>query len=501
MNEALTAEPVGQGGSWQVVHLGAGACRELPTYEATGFAKLVLVETDPLRFRQLVERTAGDSRITVIEALVAATAGPVTFYRYNLPDAGSMRHPTGLKTLFPGLRVVAEERRDAVGVADLLDGLNLCEDRPLKIIVDLPGEEASVLHALAQAKWLPRLDVVDVFTGALPLYEGSESATGLTAWMADRGFDLVETSASEDPDRPRLSFRRNPVVLRLRLLETQVAELSAALDDKRAVATAFERDLEQVRADRDSILDRLRMVEAEKTLLAERAAAIEEEKTQFGERLAILKRQCDHAEQERRNEVQVVEAQRGELERLTKTAEALAAKLQQAESRLADVVTENDTLAAERIALAEREAVWNAERDRLEGSVNDLATKLAGANGRLEGEVKRRDEVQALVQSLQDELQAATGELGKLRQQSSEDAAKIEKGVNELAAARDEIKELKMQLDAATRKQAIDADKMAAIELERKEVQGRQVVLDREIGRAEAQIDLIKDLLLRDVGI
>lgn len=245
-----------------LIHLGAGVCSELNAYLERQPKRLVLVEADPKLADALQMRINGKPHVQVHCMAVSGRPGPATFHRYNLPDAGSLHIATGLFDLFPGLKAVEQIPVEAVSPTVLLKGLELRPAQSNKLVIDLPGEEMSVLRALQDDRLLSLFGHLLLHCGRAPLYEGSESAAVILEWLREQGFDLISEDSSRDPERPCWELRRNAAHLRIMDLEQQAIKLQEQL-------TRAKEEASVLASERQTLLDQANKSKAEQVKLAE----------------------------------------------------------------------------------------------------------------------------------------------------------------------------------------------------------------------------------------
>lgn len=359
-----------------LIHLGVGRCSELDEHLAREPGLLVLVEADPQLAEDLERRLAGRDNAQVINAGVAAESGDRTYYRYNLPAVNGLRQATGLRAVYPGLRLIEERPIQALSIRQLLDSLNLAPDRSNSLIVELAGEEAAILEALEAEDRLHRFCEIELVAGRDALYEDAVPADQVLDWLIERGFKVQEEDATQDPDRPRWRLRRDDRMLELRELRAKVLRLVAERDERATQAASMAKEIEILKQAREELADKVRLVED-----------------------------------------QLVQSQR---------------------------------------ASEQREQKLREEADRRAGE--------------LEKEVE-------------------------LRKNAEKRAAELEAALVALRKQRDDLSKEQEAQQGAAKALAVE------METERADMQIRQSLLGQEMTRAEAQIDLIKDLLLRDVGV
>lgn len=212
-----------------IVHFGAGRGDDLDQYLAANPAKILLVEAEPVAAARLAARTAGMPEVKVVAGAVAAVSGKVSLKRFNLPAFNSLREPTGLRTLFPGLRLKREEEVEALAPSELLAGLNLATDGGNWLIVDTPGQEAAIIEAMRDSGDLASFERIDLVCGQEALYGGGVPADELLQLLREEGYEVVACDEESDPDLPRWTLRRDPVKLENRELRQRLAARQAEL--------------------------------------------------------------------------------------------------------------------------------------------------------------------------------------------------------------------------------------------------------------------------------
>jgi hypothetical protein len=137
-----------------LVHLGAGHCTKPDTCLRLQSKQLLLVEADPDLADMLLSRTDNLPQVEVSCAAVAGRPGTATFYRYNLPEAGSLHAASGMLQFFPRLTVVEQLHMETVSPVTLVQPLQLQVQQENHLVIDLPSEELPVLQVLHRAQQL-----------------------------------------------------------------------------------------------------------------------------------------------------------------------------------------------------------------------------------------------------------------------------------------------------------------------------------------------------------
>lgn len=184
-----------------ILHIGAGVGHELADYLAAGPESITLVEPNPEALKELRRLAAGQANVDIIPAAVTENDGTAPLQVLNFAALSSLREPTGLRKLFPGVRIVAQPEVDTISAVSLLGQLELDEDKTHWLIVDAPGEEQAIFQALLDSDQLHRFCHISLHSGNTPLYEGGSDVRTLLDWLAGQGYRL-QSIGRHDPDRP-----------------------------------------------------------------------------------------------------------------------------------------------------------------------------------------------------------------------------------------------------------------------------------------------------------
>ena len=431
-------------------------------------SELVLVSPRPVSFPGLLN----DTPLRHMAGVLDEKSGEVELIAYNFPDLVSLASPTAaLKTLLPGLREKERIAASKIDYGSLQAALKLSPD-PLTIWIDLPGEEAAILDALAKIDVLDRTEEIVLRCGVEAFFVGADDEAHIRQRLMERGFAVTATN-DDDPDWPELVCCADLQARRIAKLEgeletvasscsgfeselrTTIGQLSAATAEREALRKA----LDQSRTTQET-LDRT-LSEMQATISARDVSLHASEAT-------IEKLTAD-----------LTEARTAADARAKELAEAQAA----ISARDADLSEARMGADAQAKELKETQALSQARFTYLNEAKAALATRDAEL---LESQKQKAD--------LKTELDEARKSL------AAKDAALVEaKSMSE--ARRVALEEAKASVAAkdkslADQKLKSDAEAQRIIELENKVRLSRE-----ELRRSEGQIAIIKDLLLREVGL
>lgn len=210
-----------------IVHLGAGYCSELASYLDSGAQRIALVEPNPEIHPELARHAESHSNIRILPVAVAAEAGKRALRTLHYADLSSLRRPTGLFELLPGIRQTGQVVVDTVAAHELPERLGLNNGENNWLVLDTPGEEAAIITALAQRRQLNHFDRIIIRAGAESYYDGASSATQIVDQLEGHGYQIEAALDDSDQDWPRCHLRLNPKAIECRRLKREVESLTA----------------------------------------------------------------------------------------------------------------------------------------------------------------------------------------------------------------------------------------------------------------------------------
>ncbi|NEX17019.1 MAG: hypothetical protein C1943_10410 [Halochromatium sp.] len=449
----IAAETNRAAGTTLVVGAGHGA--ELQLLRRLEQQRLVLVEPHPQYASELSARI----RPTDGEEVWPLAIAPDSTQPRKLLVLSNLRYsslcePGRLLEHGPNLRKQAPIEVSVRTLADAIETVAPQTDANNLLILDAPGLGVELLEC-TDGSLIQRFAWLIVHASAVPeLYRGEQSHEKGTERLAGLGFVRVE----EDPDAlyPEVVtlYRRDDHRIEVLRQQNQVERLHSELSEARERASwraqQYQHQLAELGAERDGLLQRLQAADEVNARLTASQATLTEERDAQAARAERLQQELDEQRASERDLAR-------QLRSMTDQRDAQAARVAAAESRLEALDTEIARLTRDKQALGEAQDVQAHQLSTL----NDEVSQLRAERARL------HEEKQAL-------------EAGR------EEQAK--RGANELIA----------KLDRAEQKLSTQQQRIDQLEYELTESSSRQRLLDEELIKAEAQLDLVKDLLLRE---
>lgn len=440
-----------------IVHLGAGLCRELKNFLTYNPEKILLVEADPERAEALKNNVVDSDNIEVYHTAVSQSAGKATLHRYNLADVNSLSKPTGLLELFPGLKELESLEVKTLPPSQLIASCDLDDNGDNWLIIDTPGEEMRILKELQKAGHLQLFKYLSLNCGRAPLYEGAVAGIKIVDWLQDEGFDLIATDDDEDPDRPCWTLKRNNLILRYKKLLQHFKNLQDESKQKKAKIDKYKKKIDELtrlcKKREDQLNEDLVKHDMHKAELGEKTKAIDDLEIDNKE----LTNQLHGKEQQIQELAQLRNEQASQIEKHLQVQDKQEAFLQEKINAIQELSEKNQEL---------QDQIEKKEQ-RIHHLVKEHEEKLKQLNEKevqVNKESTEKAELKALNNKYQQQLKQQNEELEKLRQQ--------------LETEKQKAQDHSLQLQ--------------------EEQQYRQQLIDQEVLKVEAQLELIKDILIRD---
>ena len=443
--------------------IGAGNGSQLPGWRQLTASQLMLVEAHPRQAEELARRLRGDQGEHLLTLAVTADEQPMaTLQPLNNLAYSSLNAAIGLFEHYPNLRSGEALQVPARSLGQLLAEQALDEQQPHLLLLAAPGQAMQLLQGTPAS-------VLQAFTWLLiecssePLYRGDAGASDISAWLQGLGYDLVASDPDAIYPQSQLLFKRNSSAVERLRLSSEVAELRL-----QQVHTA--------QTSQQQIAALQQQVQQRDAALVEQTRLANERQTQI-DMLAKEKSELATAHNALAKDKIALGVARDEQ---TKLANERQAQIEALAHEKAELTAARDALAKDKIALTQ---------------ARNEQTKLAS---------ERQTQIDALAKekselaTAHDALAKDKTELTKTRDEQTKLANERKAQLDKITAERDQV-----QKSVAEQKKSLDnaQQQIKTLENETSESQQRQQLLQEELVKAEAQIELIKDLLLREPGL
>ncbi|MGE6512615.1 hypothetical protein [Vreelandella aquamarina] len=433
-----------------LVHLGSGPSPALTAYIQAA-EHIWLVDACPEAQASLNSLTASQPNVHVSSALVDVEERAATFYRYSLPWA-SGPHPLSDELLqrYPGIKTLNTHEQTTTAIHHLMAEMAVAKQQHNVLIMELGAQNVPLMHALEQQGWLSAFTYVVVIPAPRTPLRLEELPSGVQAVA------IPPSSVAHLLPEPSEAtvLQRHPL-----LLETQ--RLQAALTNA-----------EQRQQETTQQIEALTKANNDANQQAEQhaqALTAEQEKT------ARLTKERDQLAQQR-DEAKQTAAQQAE-----QHAQALKAE----QEKTAQLIEERNQLTQQRDEEWHKGERLTKERDELKHQLEEAHKQREEALHQNHQNFQAKNTAETRVAQLEKELEVAV-------QKAKEHEQALMAERDKLSTLSEEYDQLHIQL----------ADSLTSVETTKKQLiqeqQHRQEIIDQELLKAEAQLDLIKDILIKD---
>lgn len=512
-----------------IIYIGCGASVAMDTLAGQA-ERLWLIDAADQVIEQLrLQAETQDLPVCIQQVLVLPQTQQSTFYEYSLPWVnGPTQADDSLHRLYPGLCRTRETQQQGLGVVELLrqclanaEQTEACTNNLL--IIDLEQQTQALLHALAESDVLhcfAQVLVVPPHRGqpiSLPssLQEAHEplpagvpqntQAYQLAQWVLELQRlqqQLAQTRVSEQKHKDwahslkqQLESSRQEDAAKaaalqqaeqqLNELTTQCGHLSQQRDEQTKLADERQAQLQQRTQERDAkngellqLQQQLANIKASEQKHKDWANTLKQQLEQAEQQLNELAKQCEHLSQQRDEQSRLADERQAQLQHYAQGLDAKSTELSQLQQQL------SESKASEQ----KHKELANSLKQQLDQARQEDATKDA--------ELKQGKQQQSELVTLRDGLVRQRDEQAKL---ANERQAQLQQRTQERDAKAAELAEmtkqrdqLKQELETATQKAKTSQQ---CLEHEQAE---RWQHIDQELLKTEAQLSLIKELLLSD---
>ncbi len=481
--------------------VGAGGGAELPALRRLGSRRLILAEAYPRFAEELAQRIRPDQGEEVWPLAIVATDGPLARLRVlNNPRDSSLKPPEGLLKHYPNVRITSEIDVPVRTLADAAEQLALDAEGDHVLVIDAPGQ-ADELLSLVPESTLQTFSTIVVRCGVEPLYTDDRSAIEVRSRLQDIGFDhAIEGTETIFPHTSILMVRE-PMRVRIRQLESALVEVEARRDAATRVASERAARIEELSADAETHAVRLSELEASLDVAREEISRVAGERDACSELAQRLKAKIEADASE-------ISQLRDDLSLAVKERERLSSECDSQTRLVTERAVVLDQLVRARDAAIQQVAALKGEVDNVQAQISSLAEERDSISARL---VERDHKLQ--------ELAAALEDAARIAQANEQRAQAAERSLDQLRSEHDDLAKLSAkrasEIEALTRARVASEERASALErriveqqkrieqLESESAQAlvRQQLMQEEFVKAEGQIELIKDLLLREPGL
>ncbi len=353
------------------VILGAGNVDDLPGLLNNGYERALLVEADPDLARQAEASTAEFSSrgvtIAVKNVVIAREAGSAMLQRFNLPRFSTTQGPTGLRTLYPGLRVTSRVEVPAANLQTLLDGLVLDADHKNMLLIDMPGLAHVIVNQLIEFEMLKAFRTIELRTGEESLFDGCPPGADIAELLVPHGFRLDKRLQPSGPDRPTW-------VLSMDVLRLENQALQQEIDTIKNQLVSARNEGEARRAENQQLREKLAAAEREHGV---KARALGEENRSLAQQLKAAEKTHNQDNQTHRDELGTVQEQlskaKKQVETLEREVEKLREKLADSESSVGQLRKRNEKLTTQ---VGQKDQVIETR----DGEIAELGERLQRCN-------------------------------------------------------------------------------------------------------------------------
>ena len=496
------------------VHVGIGEGKgESSVWTQWSFTKALVIDAEPINADVLNTNPQSEVFIDLRSNVIAETEGRVTYFVGSNPSENGLIDPSLLRMVWPSLTLSHQTQRDATtldrAAADILNVFTDHNAEPLWLIIDtLPG----VRILSGGAKLLEASSLVCVRALAEAGFRGEPAGADLAAvdlFLEGKGFTRVVYLPGLNPKIGHALYARKQV-----LVVTSPAEIEALQEQTQVKETALHQ-LAEAKQTAEALTASLQLSsENRQTLQVKLDATLQERDTALAASTTL--------NSQLQEQTQAKEAALNQLDQANQSAEALKASLEQSTQNMQALHVQLDTIVHERDAVQANSAALFAQLQEQTQAKEEALHQLTQASqsaealkATLEQSIQNQQALQAQLEATVRERDVSQANSAALGSQLQEQTQAKEAALNQLAqanqskeAALRQLSDMQQSFDNVTAKLKVtettlekELGQVQRLSAENQELSHRQQLMNEELVKAEGQISLIKDLLLREQGI
>ncbi|AEY02698.1 hypothetical protein GU3_14725 [Oceanimonas sp. GK1] len=441
-----------------LIHIGCGTQPPLTLYRQLA-EKTVLVDAADAVVNTLQQQASETpQKVEVLQRVIAASTQPVCFYEYNLNWVSSLKPaPEELKVLYPGLALLRQNEHTATGLPDFLGSISCGQPGTNLLILDLQDQAENLLQALAQTNLLqsfccivlPHHQQQALRINNLPLQlhpAAGQLPAELTQVLKQPEVYILH------PWLQQLADQQNTIAG----LQQQQTHLQAGKAQMEQALQQAEQSAKQQQGELNEVKQSFDAISAENTTLRQQLTQAQQQYTESSTERQSLQQQLQSQTQLQQTLEQQNQQLQAQYQQATQAVQSAGQTIERLNEQIKGLQSENEAFRAEISELQQRLQTRDAEQNTLRQQLDEANKQKEHALHQNHINHEGWKAEQARTAQLEQELNHANNELEQARQQAQQTSLQLVQ-----------------------------------------EQSSRQQLIEQEVMKAEAQLELIKDVLLR----
>ncbi|MDG3088656.1 hypothetical protein P7F88_22365 [Vibrio hannami] len=479
----------------KVLWLGVGQAREAEQILELNPEKLVVVEALTEISKKLKRKFSNNQSVDVVNDIISKDGKSNTFYKVTPAKFSGLVEQANLTALYPNAKVEVFTEHQTTSVNDFIGSYEFDVSRLNILIMELNGYETELVKS-CNKRLIKSFDIIIIGNG-------NHINSEVQAKISER---LEESCFSSYESDKYLVYKKDSKLVALGEFRKQIADLQNENLDLRqinenAVQQFFvlQQTNEQVLKEKLTAQDRsqhlqtnLEQLRVEVTSLQTANKDLQEINEHSIVQFQKLKAECDQLLSDKNKAIEECSLLQNELEENSQNFEIIHTDLKATNAKLSQKNTELCSTISDIQAHLEHEEIEH----------ND---KLALLESQLAQQIKRTDEEQQSHQAQKKLAESLKLQLDSIQKEKNANINDLKKQLEERTKQRDaEIhwhQENKKWAESLQKENEKLKNALEDKKTKSKEMEFRKVELQNEITIFEAQLELIKDVVLKDRGL
>ncbi len=327
-----------------IVHVGAGLCHELPSYEELRPQKIVLIEADNQQVSKLQNSTQSKINIDVLAYAVADNKQQTLKILSNQRDS-SLLIPDKILDFYPSLTIVDEQPVTTETLSNLLHSYALDKNHHHVLIIEVQGVEFQIIKTTSESL-LQQFSGIIIRSSTEQLYKQDQHEK-IIDLLGPIGFDHEHQENEKfSPIFQKLYFRRNHEKIELLQSQQQIKKLSIEAQEQTKLLAEYQNNIKKLKLECNiqtkAVLERQRQIEELNQVKDEQIKLSEEYQHKIQKLTGEAQKDIEELTKDRNAQIKTATEKQTQIEQLNKAKQEQTKLTAKAHKKIEELTKERD---------------------------------------------------------------------------------------------------------------------------------------------------------------
>lgn len=227
------------------MYITIGQIESLKSQLRKDYKKIIALVPHPSLFKEMQQLAEDYRHLQWQAASVTIDSSAATLNVTNLASLSSQHLPTGIKNLYPNLKIIKNLPVEHVTVEELLKQAELTQEENNTLYLETNGQEEEIFKQLIDQRKLHLFSEIQVRVGEEPLYDKSSTSKKIIQLLQKQAY-LFQTQKQVDPEHLFLTFNLNKNLHETKKLLAKVEADTKELRERYSEKVRSEQELKKL---------------------------------------------------------------------------------------------------------------------------------------------------------------------------------------------------------------------------------------------------------------